>query len=214
MAIKMSDFIRDDSLSILVNFPTKIKGVKNDISSGYVLDRKFKENIIVLDYLKRETLQTEERINQALQIVKLKSNLNYTLLSKLTKMEMKKVQLAEVLLLSSKVIICEHFFEELIYSEREYFKRFFRNLLFKKKKGIILIENDLNFVCETVKSFYLFTKNEKYKLIDNLYDEEIYKHIEMPFTVELIKFFESKGHQIDHEITFNETLKAIYRGKQ
>lgn len=214
MAIKMSDFIRDDSLSILVNFPTKIKGVKNDISSGYVLDRKFKENIIVLDYLKRETLQSEERINQALQIVKLKSNLIYTLLSKLTKMEMKKVQLAEVLLMSSKVIICEHFFEELIYSEREYFKRFFRNLLFKKKKGIILIENDLNFVCETVKSFYLFTKNGKYKLIDNLYDEEIYKLIEMPFTVELIKFFESKGHQIDHEITFNETLKAIYRGKQ
>ena len=29
-----------------------------------------------------------------------------------------------------------------------------------------------------------------------------------------MKFFESKGHVIDHDVTFNETLKAIYRGVQ
>lgn len=212
MAIKMSDFVRMDNFSVLVNFPTKIRGVRNSSSSGYVLDKKIKENITVMEYLKRNTNQESTKIEQALQLVKLKSSLNYVGLLKLTNSEIKKVQLAHVLLLSSNVIVCEHFFADLIYEEREYFKRFFRNLLYKKKIAIILIENDMNFVCETVKSFYLFFKGEKYKLINDFYDDEIYKYVEMPNTVSLIKYLESKGHVIDHEITFNETLKAIYRG--
>ena len=86
--------------------------------------------------------------------------------------------------------------------------------MYKKGISIILIENDMNFVCETVSKFYLFTKNGKYKLITDFYDDEIYQYVEMPYTVELVKFFESKGHVIDHDVTFNETLKAIYRGVQ
>ena len=60
----------------------------------------------------------------------------------------------------------------------------------------------------------MFTKNGKYKLITDFYDDEIYQYVEMPYTVELVKFFETKGHVIDHDVTFNETLKAIYRGVQ
>lgn len=214
MAIKMSQFVLKDTFSILVNFPSKIKGVHNDSSSGYVLDRKFTDQISVLDYLKSKVKVSDTKIMQALQLVKLKSSLQMVALNQLTRSELKKMQLALVLLLSSKVIICEYFFEDLIYSEKDYFKRFFRNLMYKKGISIILIENDMNFVCETVSKFYLFTKNGKYKLIENFYDDEIYQYVEMPFTVELVKFFESKGHMIDHDVTFNETLKAIYRGVQ
>lgn len=214
MAIKMSEFVLEDTFSILVNFPSKIKGVHNDSSSGYVLDRKFTDKISVLDYLKSKVKASDTKIMQALQLVKLKSSLQTVALSELTRSELKKMQLALVLLLSSKVIICEYFFEDLIYSEKEYFKRFFRNLMYKKGISIILIENDMNFVCETVSKFYLFTKNGKYKLITDFYDDEIYQYVEMPFTVELVKFFESNGHMIDHDVTFNETLKAIYRGVQ
>lgn len=214
MAIKMSEFVLEDTFSILVNFPSKIKGVHNDSSSGYVLDRKFTDKISVLDYLKSKVKASDTKIMQALQLVKLKSSLQTVALSELTRSELKKMQLALVLLLSSKVIICEYFFEDLIYSEKEYFKRFFRNLMYKKGISIILIENDMNFVCETVSKFYLFTKNGKYKLITDFYDDEIYQYVEMPYTVELVKFFESKGHVIDHDVTFNETLKAIYRGVQ
>ena len=213
MAIKMSEFVLEDTFSILVNFPSKIKGVHNDSSSGYVLDRKFTDKISVLDYLKSKVKASDTKIMQALQLVKLKSSLHTVFLNQLTHSELKKMQLALVLLLSSKVIICEYFFEDLIYSEKEYFKRFFRNLMYKKGISIILIENDMNFVCETVSKFYLFTKNGKYKLITDFYDDEIYQYVEMPYTVEL-KFFESKGHVIDHDVTFNETLKAIYRGVQ
>lgn len=214
MAIKMSEFVLEDTFSILVNFPSKIKGVHNDSSSGYVLDRKFTDKISVLDYLKSKVKASDTKIMQALQLVKLKSSLHTVFLNQLTHSELKKMQLALVLLLSSKVIICEYFFEDLIYSEKEYFKRFFRNLMYKKGISIILIENDMNFVCETVSKFYLFTKNGKYKLITDFYDDEIYQYVEMPFTVELVKFFESNGHMIDHDVTFNETLKAIYRGVQ
>ena len=214
MAIKMSEFVLEDTFSILVNFPSKIKGVHNDSSSGYVLDRKFTDKISVLDYLKSKVKASDTKIMQALQLVKLKSSLQTVALSEVTRSELKKMQLALVLLLSSKVIICEYFFEDLIYSEKEYFKRFFRNLMYKKGISIILIENDMNFVCETVSKFYLFTKNGKYKLITDFYDDEIYQYVEIPFTVELVKFFESNGHMIDHDVTFNETLKAIYRGVQ
>lgn len=214
MAIKMSQFLNPNNFSILVNFPSKIRGVTSNIHSGYVLDRKLKDKISILDYLKKETGCTDEKIDKALQLVKLKSSLFTISLEFLTRTEMKKVELAKVLLLQSEVIVCEYFFDELIYSEREYFKRFFRNLMYKQGKSIILIENDMNFVCETVKQFYLFTVKGKYKLITDFFEPEIYKYVAMPYTVEIIKYLESCGHKIDHEITFNETLKAIYRGVQ
>ena len=195
MAIQMSDFINKDGFSVLVNFPTKIHGVTSDATSGYVLGRKFHSTTSVLNYLKDKTQANEEKIIQSL-----------------TLQESKKVSLALVLLLQSKVIVCEYFFEELIYSEQEYFKRFFRNLMYKHHISIILLENNMNFVCETVKAFYLFTKNGKYKYIDDFYQDEIYKYVAMPFSVELVKYLEKKGHKIDHDVTFNETLKSIYRG--
>ena len=52
MAIKMSQFVLNNAFSVLVNFPSKIKGVVNNSSSGYVLDRKFTDKISVIDYLK------------------------------------------------------------------------------------------------------------------------------------------------------------------
>lgn len=212
MAIKMSEFLNPNGFSVVVNFPVFLQKTSNNEHSGYVLDTSFVEDSSLLSYLKEKTNQSEEKILKSLQLVKLKSSLLYVPLSSFTRSEAKRAQLALLLLLHSKVFVLEHFFEGLIYSEREYFKRFFRNLMNKQGISIILLENDMNFVCETVKQFYLFTKNEKYKLITDFYEDEIYKYVEMPFTVELVKYFESKGHIVDHDVTFNETLKAIYRG--
>lgn len=212
MAIKLSTFVNPNNFSILVNFPGKLGNVKNTKNVGYVLDIELKSKDTVMEYLFFETKQSSEKIIQALQLVKLKSSLNNVSLCFLTNQEIKKVELAKVLLLQSKVIICEHFFKDLTFGEKEYFKRLFRNLMYKKNKSVILIENDMNFVVETVKSCYLFTNDGKYKYIDDFYEEKIYDYVSMPYTVELVKFLEKKGHQIDHDITFNETLKAIYRG--
>jgi len=211
MAIKMSQFVEHSHFSVLVNYPMKIKNISNS-TTGYIKDIFFKETCTVMEYLREKTLVSEEKILKAFPLVKLKTSLSSVSLQNLTKSEMKRVQLAEVLLLQSKVIVCEHFFEGLIFSEKEYFKRFFRNLIHKQEIAIILLENDMNFVCETVKQFYLFTSKEKYSLITDFYDDSIYQYVDMPHTVSLIKYFESCGHLVDHDITFNETLKSIYRG--
>ena len=63
-----------------------------------------------------------------------------------------------------------------------------------------------------IREVILYTDNEHYKIINNFYNDELYKYVKMPKTVSLIKYLESNGHKIDHEVTFNETLKAIYRG--
>lgn len=212
MAIKLSDYINSNGFSILVNFPTKLDNYTTTASVGYVLNRFFKKKCSVMEFLQESGNFSEKKCEQALQLVKLKTSLYTVSMSSLTRVETKKVMLSLALLWQSEVLVCEYFFEELTYGEREYFKRFFRNLMYKKDIKIILIENDMNFVCETVKGFYLFTKKGKAKYITDFFDEEIYKYVEMPFTVELLKYFESCGHKVDHEITFNETLKAIYRG--
>ena len=212
MAVKITQFVNKLSFSVLVNYP-KIKRVhKSNREIGYVRDIFLQDNAFVYDYLARKCSCSRERILKALSLVKLKSSLCNVEVANLTKSEMKRLQLAEVILAQSQIIVCEHFFEGLIYSEKEYFKRFFRNLMAKQGISIILIENDMNFVCETVKQFYLFTDKDKYKLISDFYDDEIYQYVDMPFTVELVKYFESCGHQVDHDVTFNETLKSIYRG--
>ena len=212
MEIQLDKFKNSKTFSILVNYPEKLKNVKTTSSYGYVTNEYHHDKISAVEFLKKFSLFSEEKILQALQLVKLKSSIFYVSMQTLTRLEQKKVELALALLLQSKVLICENFFEEMSYNEQDYFKRLFRNMMHKKNVSIILIEKNMNFVCETVKSFYLFTSNGKYKFIEDFYNEEIYQYVQMPFTVELVKYLESCGHKIDHDVTFNETLKAIYRG--
>lgn len=211
MAIKLSNFVFKDSISVLVHFPMKLSKIENSKESGYILDKMSKEKIHVIDYL-NEFSKYSEKIEQVMRLVKLKDSLRMVSLKELTKLEYMKVQLASILLINSKVMIFEYFFDDMISSEKEYFMRLLRNLLYKQNKKIILIENDMNFVGEIVKKFYLFTTKGRYELITDFYQDKIYLYVEMPYTVSLIKYLESKGHIIDHEITFSETLKAIYRG--
>ena len=208
MAIKMSRFARD-KLTMIVNFPVKLNG-KNSKITSYVLDKKINVNEDVFEFLGEE--YSDKKKIKALNLVKLKSSLFNIKVSSLTKLEMKKVCLAKAFLSNSKVIILEYFFEELIYSEREYFKRLFNNLINKENKQIIVITNDMDIVCESVRDFYLFTEGENFRLIDNFYDNSIYKYVKMPKTVSLVRELENKGIRLLHDYTFNEVLKGIYRG--
>lgn len=211
MEIDWSLLKQENTISILVNFPKKLKLCASLENDGFVYLPSYSNKQTVLEYLQVITKESQAKIKQALQLVKLKEQVYLVFLQALTNQEKMKVELAKNLLLQKNVIVCEHFFEDLIYSEREYFVRLFRNMIYKHHIAVVLLENDMNFVCETVKSFYLFTNNGKYKLIEDFYDDEIYKYVDMPFTVQLVKYFEEKGHQVDHDYTFNETLKAIYR---
>lgn len=212
MAINLNSLLRKDTFTVLVNFRCRFKGVSSSLEVGIVSSKKTTSMAFVDDYLKEETLEPLDTIKKILPLVRLDETILDKHLKYLTLLELKKVRLAKVLLLKSHLIICDHFFEGMIDAEKDYFRRLLRNLIYKQQKQVILMEEDMNFVCETVKEFYLFTKNEKHKLIQDFYEDEIYKYVKMPHTVEVVKYLEDCGYEIDHEITFNETLKAIYRG--
>lgn len=149
-----------------------------------------------------------KKITDVLKLVKLDENI--LLHKNYTDSEKKRLNLAFYLLNKSKVFVFDHFFKKLNKNEIKYFIRLFRELIYRKRISIVCLEDDLNIICEYAKGFYLFY-NGDYHFVDNFYDESIYKYVKMPYTIKCIKFLENKGHVVDHEITFDETLKAIYR---
>ena len=189
-------------IKVIINPPKNLFKDYNIVN-----DKVFKDEISVLDFL-----SFSNKYLKALKLVHLDEEILNTPLNKLSSLEILKVRLAFYLLKESKELIIDKLFSKLIYGEQQYFKRLLRNLVNKQKIKIILIEDDMDFIVEFVREVILYIDNEHYKTISNFYDEELYKYVKMPKTVSLIKYLESNNHKIDHEVTFNETLKAIYRG--
>ena len=193
--------IEKGKIKVLVN-PSKNLFKNYNIIS----DKVFKDEISVRDFL-----DFSNKYQKALKMVLLDDEILDVKLCCLSRRDRIKVRLAFYLLKGYKELIIKDMFTKLIYSEQQYFKRLLRNLVNKQDMGIILIESDMDFLCEFVKEVIIYD-GKNYKVIDDFYDDELYKYVMMPKSVELIKYLESCGHKIDHEITFNETLKAIYRG--
>ena len=196
MGWKIDNFINHNKIVFISNV-----NIKN-ITGSY----SFINNIKKYDFTKfgNETIEI-------FKLVKLDDNI---LLHKYyTDSEKKKLNLAYYLLNKSKILVFDHFFNKLSTSEVKYFIRLFRELIYRKRVSIVCLEDDLNIICEYAKGFYLFY-NDEYCFVDDFYDDGIYKYVKMPDTIKCIKYFESKGHVVDHEITFDEVLKAIYRSVQ
>lgn len=192
----------EGKIKVIINPP------KNLFKDYNIVDDKvFKDEISVLDYL-----SFSNKYLKALKIVHLDEDILNTPLNKLSSLDRIKIRLAFLLLKNIKEIVIDKLFSKLIYGEQQYFKRLLRNLVNKQKIKIILIEDNMDFIVEFVREVILYIDKDNYKVIDDFYEEELYKYVKMPKTVSLIKYLETKGYKISHEITFNETLKAIYRG--
>ena len=180
-----------------------------NIFKGYSIinEEKFKDEIKVLDFL-----SFSSKYLKALKLVKLSDEVLDIPLNKLSSLERIKIRLAFYLLKDSKILVIEKMFSKLIYGEQQYFKRLLRNLVNKQKIKIVLVEDNMDFIVEFAKNVIVYTGKENYKVINNYYDDELYNYVTMPKTVELIKYLEANGHKVDHEVTFSETLKAIFRG--
>ena len=193
--------IEPGKITVIINPP------KNAFKKDLIIDdKKFKDEITVLDFL-----SFSPKYVKALKLVLLDEQILNTKLCNLSSLERIKVRLAFYLLKDYKKLIIKNLSSKLIYSEQQYFKRLLRNLVSKQQLGIILIENNMDFLCEFVKEVIIYD-GKNYKVIDDFYNMELYKYTKMPKTIELIKYLETCGHKIDHEVTFSETLKAIYRG--
>ncbi len=193
--------LESGKISVLVNVPKNFKYINQIID-----DKKFKDKISVRDYL-----NGFPKMMKALKLVWLDESILDTSLGDLSCLERIKVRFMFSLLSDSDVLVIKSFFTKLVYKERQYFMRFFRNLVVKKRIKILLIESDMDFIVEYFKEVIVYRDNS-YQVIRNFYDDRLYEYVKMPKTVSLIKSLAKSGHVIDHEVTFNETLKAIYRG--
>ena len=204
----ISQFIKYGDITVISNAPKKFLKEANDygmVTSNFAIKKN------VLEILK-ETTMPLEKIHKALLLVQFDKRLLKLSGIDLSDLEKKKLLLAYHLLTNKKVLIFDHLFKDCIYSETQYFKRLLRNLASKQKMAILVLEEDMDFLCEFVLKIILYKGNNSFQEVSDFYDENIYKYLEKPKTVALVSSLESKGYFIDHEVTFSETLKAIYRG--
>ena len=136
MAINLTSFLKEDNFTVFVNFKSHFRNAKSSLEQGFILDNKVTSLISVEEYLKNNTCASSDKIIKLFKLVKLKESILTESLKYLTPLELKKVYLAEVLLLKSKIIICEYFFRDMISEEKDYFRRLLRNLIYKQKSKL------------------------------------------------------------------------------
>ncbi len=184
----------------LVNVP---KGFFKDydvISCNKIIDKRS-----VRSYL--ESYASLDKVMKVLKLVCLSSDVYDVHCSLLSDAERLKLRLARALLIGDKVLVLKDFFGVLIKKERDYFQRLVRNLVNKQGYCVFLMEKNLNVLSEFVKEVGLFS-GKKYEVV-SFYDLRLSFPI---YTVELINYLNECGHDVSNEVTFLETLKAIYRG--
>ena len=154
-----------------------------------------------------------KHIVDSLKIVGLDESFMSRDTSTLSFIESKKVQLACAMSYNPEVLILEDFEKGMIHREREYFKKLFLKLKNKFNKTIILISDDITFSFGIVDKIHVINKG---KLVvtgdkDVIYDDKLYKYIEMPKIVEFTKYAKAQGHNILEYTDNNELIKEIYR---
>lgn len=205
MEEKIKEYINNKSLSIIVNYKGNIKKIIKE--DDVINDKKFSDKITVKEYLENRKIK---KYLEAMQMACLNLELIDTPINVLTPLERQKLRLASCLLNNKEQFVFDNFFFNLPLIEQKYFERLLRNLINKQKKKIILFENNMDFISEYYRKFFLCDNKGSEKT--NFYEKDIYKFVNKAKTVDLIMYLEACGHKVDHEKTFNETLKAIYRG--
>ncbi len=160
-----------------------------------------------------ETKNVIKHIVDSLKLVGLDESYLERDVNTLSTSERKKVVLASVLSYNPGVIVLDHFFDGLIFRDKEYFKKLFLKLKSKYKKIIILLNRTIEDTFQLVDKIYVINKGE---LIftggkELYYNPKIYKYIEKPKIVEFTQYAQETGHDILEYTDIKELLKELYR---
>lgn len=202
-------------------------------SSGYVLVNKraskkdvclisYKENffknsiyeeaIYLNEYYQLKYDDVYDRINKALLMVGL-NKYSDCYFSDLTSAEIKKIKFAFALYLNAKIIILDNIEKGFTSKDVEYLNKLIRKISKMYNKNIIICSNSLDSYLDIIDRIIII--NDGKIVIDtnkeDIYNDNIYKYINMPNIIHLIKFFEKEGHFFDKYTETKELLKAIYR---
>ena len=128
-------------------------------------------------------------------------------LDNLSTKEFSKLQLAASL--KEDVIVLYDFSKGLNKKDLNYFKIIFKKIVSHNKK-IILVSRDIDFLAMMCDHFVIYDNKVIYKT-DNIFDNNLYKYIDMPKIVKFIKYANQKGASLDETVDINELIKDIYR---
>jgi len=205
---KVNQFIETENLVGIVNYNLIINRFYDEwfLVNNDVID--IEDSLI--DYLL--SFFSEKKIDEALKMVKLKNEIKFTPLSKLSKTERKKFRLAFAFLSKKEKILLVDFDQGFFEKENSYFKQLFLKLANKYNIKFIVCTNNIEFFFGLVKKLVLCKPNG-YAILENdiFYDNEIYFYLEQPKVVEFVKYLEKKEIKMEHYIELKELLKAIYR---
>ena len=153
-----------------------------------------------------------DRIRKSMIMVGL-NNYSNCYFSDLSSGELKKIKLAIALFLNSKIIILDYYDKGLSSKDREYLCKLLRKISKMYHKNIIICSDNINDYINVLDNIVIFKDGNIVcnKNKSELYDDDIYKYINMPDIIKMIKYLESNGHKFDHYIENNELLKAIFR---
>ena len=177
----------------------------NNYNYGIVTDSYFKNTI--KEYL------NSDKSNSALKMVMLEDNYLYKSAHELTNSDLKKVNLAKILIENKDYIILDYFDKGLNKKEKENFRRILKFIANNYNKTIVIFTNDITFMWDILDELIIVDNND---VIHNISKQNIFNSLELIDKPEIIKFIElvkSKNIKIDYYKNTMDLLKAIYRIK-
>lgn len=155
----------------------------------------------------------DNKIGQSLLMVGLNERYQLRSYNTLSLGELKKINLALILIANPKIIIVDYYEKGLNYKDLCSLKNILKKLKNKYQINVIVCSDDLDKYINIVDKFVIFDKGIKVLEgnIDAIYNEEIYRYIEMPAIISFVKNCRSRGHDLLDYIDLKELIKAIYR---
>lgn len=113
--------------------------------------------------------------------------------------------------INNKVIIIGGLSTNLIYKDRVFIKKLLIKISNSYNKKIIIIDDQIKELMDICR-YFIIVKDKKiiYKT-NNVYDDKLYKYINIPPIIEFVKKIQDSGIKMDNYTDNYELLKAIYR---
>lgn len=181
--------------------------------------KDFKTDIVcnemnyINDYYHLNYKNINKRIDNALTLVGLSIKYHNAEFKNLSLGELKKIQLACVLFMNPKIIVFDYYDKNMPNKDIEYLNKLINKLVKMYNKNIIICSDNISLYLNSINRIIVF-KNGSLMFngkISDIYNDELYKYIEMPKIIEFIKYLNNQGHSMDKYIDIKELLKAIYR---
>ena len=182
--------------------------INEDFNKPNLLD----EATYLNEYYSLGYIDVKDKLTKAMIMVGL-NNYSNCYFSDLSSVEIKKIKIALALFMNSKIIIFDYIEKGMCYKDIEYIKKLIRKLSKAYNRNIIICSDSLNNYLDVVDNVVVIYDGKIVNISNknDLYNEDMYKYIDMPDIIELIKYFNSRNHYFDNYIELKELLKAIYR---